>query len=402
MDNVTSDFNRTPQANRLHITFFGKRNVGKSSLINSLVGQEVALVADVAGTTTDPVSKAMEISPIGPCLITDTAGFDDVGEVGEKRVALTMKAVEHTDLALLVCNDKLDSDEMRWLKTFREQHIPTICVINKADLIKGCDELKAQIESELSIPVVATNAVSGEGIEQLRNVIAQTLNDQHVQPPLLGNLVSAGDVVLLVMPQDRQAPKGRLILPQVQTIRTLLDAHCIVMSCSTQEIGAAIDRMKEPPSLIITDSQVFDIVSKQCPSASRLTSFSVLMAAQKGDIQYFVESAKTIDKLQASSRVLIAEACSHVPLTEDIGREKIPRMLKSRVGEGLCIDIVSGKDFPDDLREYDLVIHCGACMFNRRQMMSRVRKAQAQHVPLTNYGITIAHLKGILNRVVFP
>ena len=387
---------------RLHIALFGRRNVGKSSLINALTGQQIALVSDVPGTTTDPVIKSMEILPLGPCVLIDTAGFDDSGKVGDLRTERTREVIKQTDIAILVTDGTSLDDEATWAVLLKQANVPYIAVLNKADLFDNeSSTLLDDMAKRLGCEAVAVSALQGTGLDLLRQTLTRLVPD-HEKHSLTGDLVNTGDTVLLVMPQDPQAPKGRLILPQVQTLRDLMDKGCIALCCTTQDIDHALASLHEPPQLIITDSQVFDIVEQQKPAESRLTSFSVLMAAHKGDISYFVESAKAINALTEQSRVLIAEACTHAPLAEDIGRVKIPRLLRQRVGEGLRIDIVAGKDFPDDVKGYDLVIHCGACMFNRRFMLSRVEQCRAQGVPMTNYGITIAQIKGILDKVSLP
>lgn len=393
----------TPSANRTHITLFGRRNSGKSSLINAITGQQVALVSDIAGTTTDPVSKPMEMHGIGPCVFIDTAGFDDEGKLGELRIKQTLKTVDRTDIAIFVCNEN-DADEVsQWYKLIKDRNIPTLFVLNKADIVTDLDNNLEKIKTIFGQNAVPVSALTGYGIEELRKALVEIadtkLNNKNAD--ITGNLVQEGDTVLLVMPQDIQAPKGRLILPQVQTIRELLDKKCMVLSCTTDKLQQMLQAMKEAPKLIITDSQVFRTVYELKPSESRITSFSVLFAKQKGDIEYFVEGANHIGSLNNNSRVLIAEACTHAPLTEDIGREKIPAMLRKRFGEDIKIDIVSGSDFPEDLSRYNLIIHCGGCMFNRKHVLSRVERAKLQNIPMTNYGVTIAYLQGILDKIEY-
>ena len=399
---VDQNFNRAPMSERLHIALFGRRNVGKSSLINALTGQQIAIVSEVAGTTTDPVSKSMEILPLGPCVLIDTAGFDDSGKVGELRTQRTREVIKQADIALLVTDGLSLDDEAVWAAMLKQADVPYVVVLNKVDLMDDVPStLLDSIAKRLGGEVITVSALRGTGLDQLRQTMARLVPEGGKQS-LTGKLAHAGDTVLLVMPQDPQAPKGRLILPQVQTLRDLMDKRCTAICCTTEDIDRTLAALKEPPHLIITDSQVFDVVERKKPEGSLLTSFSVLMAAMKGDIQYFVESAQAIDRLTEQSHVLIAEACTHAPLAEDIGREKIPRMLRQRVGKGLRIDIVAGKDFPEDLSGIDLIIHCGGCMFNRRFMLQRVEQCRLQGVPMTNYGITIAHVKGILNRVSLP
>ena len=390
--------NNTPTANRLHIALFGRRNSGKSSLINALTGQDTALVSDIPGTTTDPVSKAMELHGIGPCVIIDTPGFDDEGTLGEMRIERTLKAIERTDIALLLCEETDLQEEAVWMQQLKAKNIPVILILNKADIRKDCSSL---IEKELGQKPLLVSAKEKLGMEDIRLTILEKLPQDFEQPSITGDLVDENDLVLLVMPQDIQAPKGRLILPQVQTMRELLDKKCLIMSCTTDKLPQTLQALARPPKLIITDSQVFKTVYEQKPTESLLTSFSVLMAGYKGDIHQFVEGASAIDRLTENSRVLIAEACAHAPMTEDIGRVKIPRLLRKKIGEGLQIDMVSGSDFPKDLSAYDLIIHCGACMFNRKHVLNRLENASAQHIPMTNYGITLAHLMGILDKIVY-
>lgn len=399
----------TPNANRLHIALFGKRNSGKSSLINALTGQDTAIVSDTPGTTTDLVSKAMEIQGIGPCLFMDTPGFDDEGELGEMRIARTLKAIEKTDIALLLCeddstsreNERLESPEDEMWKLLKEKNIPVILILNKIDIRENTDAVAARIELQYNRRPLLVSAKEGTGIEEIRQAILEKLPSDFGQQSITGELVAENDLVLLVMPQDIQAPKGRLILPQVQTIRELLDKKCLVMTCTTDKLPQTLQALARPPKLIITDSQVFKTVYEQKPEESKLTSFSVLFAGYKGDIHYYVESATAIESLTESSRVLIAEACTHAPLSEDIGRVKLPRLLRKRIGEKLQIDMVGGTDFPQDLTPYSLVIHCGACMFNRKYVLSRIDRARKQHIPMTNYGVAIAYLNGILEQIEY-
>lgn len=414
--------NDTPSANRLHIGVFGKTNSGKSTLINAFTGQEVSIASDIAGTTTDPVYKAMEIHPLGVCTIIDTAGFDDASELGAKRVEKTKLAAEKTDVAVIVfAADGIDkkeevdqlqetdsktmekhfAQELKWYHFFKEKNTPVLLIINKADL-GDAKALQEFLVKETNEHPLVVSAAKNEGIDRIKEALARKVPENFGERLITGTLVGEEDLVMLVMPQDIQAPKGRLILPQVQTTRELLDKKCLIMSVTTDKFVAAVKQLVQPPKLIITDSQVFSYVYENKPKESMLTSFSVLFAAYKGDLPYYVEGAKQIDSLTEQSRVLIAECCTHAPLQEDIGRVKIPRMLKKRFGEGITVDHVSGTDFPQDLRGYDLIIQCGACMFNRKYVLSRIDHAKEQQVPMTNYGVTIAHLTGILPHVVMP
>ena len=393
--------NSTPNANRLHIAIFGRCNSGKSSLINALTGQDTALVSAVPGTTTDLVNKAMEIHGIGPCVFIDTPGFDDEGELGEMRIARTLQAIERTDIALLLCEDGDLEEEQQWIQQLNSRHIPVILILNKADRRECAADVAARIEKVCGKTPITVSAKEHTGIEAVYQAILRKLPTDFGQQTITGNLVQEGDLVLLVMPQDIQAPKGRLILPQVQTMRELLDKKCLVMSCTTDQLANTLEALSRAPQLIITDSQVFHEVYRLKPESSLLTSFSVLMAGYKGDIHYYIESAAAIGSLTPQSRILIAEACTHAPLSEDIGRVKLPRLLRKKVGESLHIDIVSGTDFPTDLSSYELIIHCGGCMFNRKYVLSRIDRARCQHIPMTNYGVAIACLNGILDKIVY-
>lgn len=424
--------NETPSSNRLHIGIFGKTNSGKSSFINAFTGQNVSIVADVAGTTTDPVYKPMEINPLGACVIIDTAGFDDETELGAAREEKTLLAAEKADIAIIVVagseTPKTIESELKWDKYFKEKKTPVLYVVNKTDrypeesrlladdireatgndvvlmscaqILSRCEVSKDKEDNEnIGNKTKRAGLSDNEQIKQIKAALTRMLPENYGADFITGDLVSDGDLVLLVMPQDIQAPKGRLILPQVQTLRELLDKKCLVMSVTTDKLTDVLTRLTEPPKLIITDSQVFDYVYKNKPEESMLTSFSVLFAAYKGDLPYYMQGAKAIDKLTEDSKVLIAECCTHAPLAEDIGRVKIPNMLRKRVGQGLTIDLVSGTDFPEDPSGYDLIIQCGACMFNRKYVLSRIDSAKAKNVPMTNYGVTIAHVTGILDKI---
>lgn len=394
----------TPRAERLHIGLYGARNSGKSSLINALTGQKTALVSDVAGTTTDPVYKAMELFGVGPVVFIDTAGYDDEGELGTQRVEKTKEAARRTDIALLLISNEAEIEKAaEWKKRFSEAKTPVLLLLSQCDTKEdGGRALAKKIKAVVGEFPLCVSAENGEGIEAIRKMILEKLPEDYEAVSLTGDLVEPGDTVLLVMPQDIQAPKGRLILPQVQTIRDLLDRSCVVISVTTEKLDAALAALREPPSLIITDSQVFPVVYAKKPKGSRLTSFSVLMAHYKGDIPYFAKSVENLENLPKNARILIAEACTHNTIDGDIGRIKIPAKLRQLLGDGITVDVVAGADFPDDLTPYDLVIHCGACMFNRRYVLSRVAQAKKQGVPMTNYGIILARFAGILDRIELP
>lgn len=388
------------RSNRYHIGIFGRRNVGKSTLLNALTGQDVSIVSDIAGTTTDTVWKNIELPGIGAAVIADTAGFDDIGDLGSMRNERTKKASQKVDMALLLVNGSPDdvSYELRWLDLFEKAEIPLLVVLSKADDISD-NEIVVSWETALSHKVLPVSAKNNLGIDILLSEMSSLYKKDDDYDDITYSLVKKGDVVLLVMPQDAQAPKGRLIQPQVLTLRNLLDKHALALCCTPEEMPQMLAVLNSPPDVVITDSQVFAQVKSMTPKESRLTSFSVLMARHKGDINIFLKGADSLKALRPDAKVLIAEACSHIPQNEDIGRVKLPRMLRKKFGDELQIDIVSGNDFPEDLSAYDLIIHCGACMFTRKHVMARVREAKAQNIPITNYGIAIAALTGILDSV---
>lgn len=403
-----AELNEVPNANRLHIGIFGKTNSGKSSLLNIITGQSTSIVSDVAGTTTDVVYKAMEINPLGPCVLMDTAGLEDNTALGAQRLEKTQLAMDKTDMAIIVfpADGRQDfASELQLLARFRQKNIPVLCLINDfSDNKEAVGDLQARLAERLKdskIKAVVADCSHAGNIDELRMALASLMPEDFDTEYITGRLVSEDDVVLLVMPQDIQAPKRRLILPQVQTIRELLDRKCIVISATADKYQQALSQLKTAPKLIITDSQVFKYVYEHKPAESRLTSFSVLFAAYKGDLAYYIEGAKHIDSLTENSKVLIAECCTHAPLQEDIGRVKIPALLRKRFGAKLQVDVVSGTDFPENLSAYDLIIQCGGCMFNRQFIMTRIEKARAEAVPMTNYGITIAYLTGILDKISF-
>jgi len=393
---------RTPKSLRLHIAIFGRRNVGKSSVLNALTGQDVAVVSDVAGTTTDPVEKPMEMLPLGPVLFVDTAGFDDVGALGELRTRKTEKVLERTDIALLVTEaDTWGEYEQRWCAEFQRRQIPTLAVLNKIDAVEG-----ARVSTrpqEMGLPWCTMSATERVGVLETKQSIIRTVPDEwYRQAGILDGIVTRDDTVILVVPIDKEAPKGRIILPQVQTLRDILDKKARALVTNEDDLAHAIETLKAKPRVVITDSQVFEKVAQLTPPDIPLTSFSIVFARYKGDLETLVRGAYRVQTLRESDKILICESCTHHPIGDDIGREKIPRWLRAEVGTGLQCDVVAGHDFPDDLEEYALVIHCGACMFNRRAMLSRIMTCQRRGVPITNYGIVIAYLHGILDRALVP
>ncbi len=395
----------TPKGFRLHIGLFGRRNAGKSSLLNAMTRQQVSIVSDVAGTTTDPVEKPMELLPLGPVLFIDTAGIDDAGALGEKRVEKTRQVFDRTDVGVIIVpQGRFDEYEETILARLRDLEIPTIVVFNKSDLGRPPAGLIARLAKE-KIPWVETVASEGAGVLGLREALLKAAPEEFVQAPaIVADLVPAGELAILVVPIDLEAPKGRLILPQVQTIRDLLDGDAYAMIVKERELRDAIARLNRPPALVITDSQAFLKVAADTPPEIKLTSFSILFARQKGDLAQFVAGATSIDRLRPGDRVLIAESCAHHPIGDDIGRVKIPRWLKQYVGGDLRIENIQGHDFPPDLAEYKLVIHCGGCMWNRREMLTRMLRCRRAGVPITNYGVCISYTLGICERALeaFP
>ena len=388
---------QTPASERVHIALLGRTNAGKSAMLNCLAKQDVAIVSNTPGTTTDPVQKPMELTGMGAVVIIDTPGLDDNTTLGKERMARTSKMLDRTDIAVVLFTDEGIDTELRIIEECRTREIPVVVTLNQVDRISNYEIIAKRIEEATKCRVIATSTTTGEGIEALREAI---INTRPAEERLITEgFCKAGDRVLLVMPQDKSAPKGRLIQPQVQTIRELLDRGCIPICCTPDRMAEALAALATPPELIITDSQAFNEVYQLKPEASTLTSFSILFARYKGDIALFTEGVKALKNITESSRILIAEACSHTPQNEDIGRVKLPRLLRKKFGEGLTIDIVGGADYPEDLTPYDLVIHCRACMFNRKHVLSRVERARQQGVAITNYGVILAALTGILDRV---
>ena len=387
----------TPSSERVHISIFGRCNAGKSTLVNRLTGQDVAIVSPIAGTTTDPVQKPMEINGLGAAIIIDTPGLDDNTLLGGERVARSNKVLDRTDIAVILLSEGDYTSELRLMEECRVREIPVVVALSHSDSIADLDGALKRAEEAVGQSVIAISALTGEGVEELTKAIVaiRPAEERYITE----GFCKAGDRVLLVMPQDKSAPKGRLIQPQVQTIRELLDRGCIPICCTPDRMAEALATLVTPPELIITDSQAFNEVYSLKPEASTLTSFSILFARYKGDIRLFTEGVKALKRLSPTSRILIAEACTHTPQNEDIGRVKLPRLLRKKFGEGLNIDIVGGADYPEDLTPYDMVIHCGACMFNRKHVLSRIERARKQGVAITNYGVILAALTGILERV---
>ena len=385
-----------PKGMRLQIGIFGRRNVGKSSLLNAITRQQVSIVSDHAGTTTDPVEKPMELQPIGPVLFIDTAGIDDEGALGGLRMARTRQVFDRVDVAVIVAEAGLwGKFEDELMGEFRRRGVPTVAVFNKADLNSAAPLV--------GIVAVRTEALAGRGIPELREALRQAVSPELLRDPaILGDLVGPGELAVLVVPIDKEAPKGRLILPQVQAIRDLLDSDSLCMVVKERELRTALCRLKSPPKLVVTDSQAFLKVAADTPDSVPMTSFSILFSRLKGDLTTQVEGAIAIDGLDSGDRVLIAEACSHHPVTDDIGRVKIPRWIRQYTGAAIEFDHCQGHDFPEDLSRYRLVVHCGACMWNRREMHARLRRCRDAAVPITNYGLTIAYTLGIFERALGP
>lgn len=394
--------NNTPSADRVHIGFFGRRNVGKSSVVNAVTGQELAVVSEVKGTTTDPVQKAMELLPMGPVVVIDTPGFDDVGTLGELRVRKTKQILNKTDVAVLVLDATVavSETEKELLRIFREKEIPYVLAVNKEDLRKQEDALPEDYLSEESENIVRISARTGFQIEELKERIARLTVVGENERRIVGDLLKPSDFVVLVVPIDSAAPKGRLILPQQQTIRDILEAHAISIVVREHELKETLNSLGKKPAMVITDSQAFARVSEDTPRDIPLTSFSILFARYKGNLDLLVQGAEAIERLQDGDKVLISEGCTHHRQCDDIGSVKIPHWLKSYTGKQLEIEFSSGMEFPEELSEYKLIIHCGGCMLNEREMKYRLKCARDQGIAITNYGTAIAYMQEILTRSV--
>ncbi|GAW29255.1 [FeFe] hydrogenase H-cluster maturation GTPase HydF [Carboxydocella sp. ULO1] len=391
----------TPRANRLHIALFGRRNAGKSSLINALTNQDIALVSPIPGTTTDPVYKAMEILPLGPVVLIDTAGLDDEGELGQLRVQKTREVLPKADLALLVVDATtgITSFDREIAALCRQHNLPLVGVLNKSDL---ADPDLAAARAVLDLPWVKVSSRTGAGIEELKQAMIEQAPQNWEPETILGDLVKPGDTVVLVVPIDSAAPKGRLILPQVQVLRDCLDHGVMAYVCREFELEQTLANLQQPPALVVTDSQAFGLVSRLVPENVPLTSFSILYARYKGDLATLAAGARAISALKPGDRVLIAEACTHHRQPDDIGRAKIPRWLNQLAGGELQYTWSSGQGYPDNLEDFKLIVHCGACMLNRRSMLHRLQQARSRQVPIVNYGVLIAAVHGILERVLKP
>jgi len=447
--------NETPRGVRVHLALFGKRNAGKSSVINAITGQETAIVSEVKGTTTDPVFKAMEILPIGPCVIIDTGGLDDIGELGELRIKKTMEIVDIADVALLIVDIKagISDEDQVIIDKFKNKKKPLIVVLNKMDTLENEGEfvqLKLNIETsvgqyspletivtesesevpfplvavgaaqsdeksnddhkrianrlqeELNTPVVAVSALKKQGILDLKNAIISVIPEDEDKFKIVGDLINPGDFVVLVTPIDKAAPKGRLILPQQQTIRDILESDAMAIVTKEYELRETLNNLVRKPKLVITDSQVFLKVAADTPKDILMTSFSILFARQKGDLAEFIKGAKAVDNLKDGDKVLIAEGCTHHKQSDDIGSVKIPRWIRQRTGKQLEFEFSAGTTFTEDVKKYALIVHCGACMMNRTGMLSRVESAKSHSVPIVNYGILIAYVQGLLPRALEP
>jgi len=392
---------KVAQSERIHIAFIGRRNVGKSSLMNRFIGQDLVIVSDIPGTTTDPVKKAMELLPFGPVVLIDTAGIDDVGELGQKRIDKTIKIISESDFVILVLDSQNDLSEyeINLIKQLQELELPFIVVINKSDLGIKYELIKKLNENNLSF--LSVSCINEEGIFQLKEKIAKLLPAED-DLPLVSDLIKQHDIIVLVVPIDLGAPKGRLIMPQVQTIRESLDKDAIVVVAKDKELRAALDKLKTPPKLVVTDSQAIMKVNADVPDEIPLTTFSILMARYKGDLQEYVKGILRIEELKDGDKVLIAEACSHHAQEDDIGRVKIPRWLRLHTKKKLEIDVKSGHDFPENLDEYKLIIHCGGCTLTRKMMQTRIKQARYMGVPIVNYGVAISYMHGAIPRALEP
>ena len=393
--------NKTAQSERLHIAFIGKRNAGKSSLMNKFIGQDLAIVSEIPGTTTDPVKKAMELLPFGPVVLIDTAGIDDIGELGQKRISKTIQIISEADFALIILDSqvRLSEKERSLIEHLKTLELPFLCVINKSDL--GINyELIEELDS-LGLKHHSVSCITGESIYDLKEKVIKMLPDGE-DPSLVGDLIKQHDIIVLVVPIDLGAPKGRLIMPQVQTIRESLDEDAIVVVAKDKELRAALSKLSEPPKLVVTDSQAIMRVVADVPDDIPLTTFSILMARYKGDLPQYVRGLKRIEELKNGDKVLIAEACSHHAQEDDIGKVKIPRWLRLYTKKNLEIDVRNGHDFPDNLSDYKLIVHCGGCMLTRKAMQVRIKQAKLMGVPIVNYGVAISYMHGAIPRALLP
>ncbi|MEL5864779.1 [FeFe] hydrogenase H-cluster maturation GTPase HydF [Clostridium cochlearium] len=390
----------TPKGNRIHIAFFGKRNAGKSSIINAFANQQVSIVSNIAGTTTDPVYKAMELFPIGPIMLIDTAGLDDEGYIGNLRIEKTKEIMDKTDIAVIVmdCKNKDFQYEMYLKEELGKRKIPMVITLNKIDESDNLEEAISMAKEQLDNNIVPISALQKENIDKLKEKIIEQIPSNN-ETTLLEGIVEKKDLVLLITPQDLQAPKGRLILPQVQVLRDILDKGAMAMVLKDTELKEGLKNLYKKPDLVITDSQIFNKVKDMIPIDIKLTSFSILMARYKGDIKLLIEGAKSISSLKPGDNILISEACTHHPLKGDIAKEKIPKLLKKKIGGEINIDFSSGGDFTKNIEKYKLIIHCGGCMLNKKQMVNRLNKAREKNIPITNFGVVLAYLNGILDRV---
>lgn len=396
--------NSTPRSERVHIALFGRRNAGKSSIINAITEQEISIVSEVKGTTTDPVYKSIEILPIGPCVIIDTAGLDDQGELGELRIKKTIEVLDKADVALIVVDGSVGvtEEDMNIVKVIKEKNIPVLGILNKIDELVSYDEAAQEMAKKLSIQVVPASAALNKGIKEIKNKIISLLPQEEDKFKIVGDLINPGDLVVLVTPIDKAAPKGRLILPQQQTIRDILESDAIAVVTKEHELRQTLESLGRKPKLVITDSQVFLKVSADTPKDIMLTSFSILFARYKGDLAEMVRGIKAINKLKDGDKILVSEGCTHHKQADDIARVKIPRWLRQLTGKELNFEYSSGVVFTDDVKQYSLIVHCGGCMLNRTAMCSRIDDAKAYNVPIVNYGMLIAYVQGILERALEP
>jgi len=397
--------NSTPTSNRLHISFFGQTNAGKSSLVNAVTGQSIALVSDIKGTTTDPVYKAMELLPLGPVMLIDTAGLNDDTELGHLRKEKTMSVLNKTDVALIVFdgNDTPHNSEVELIQFIKDKKIKALGILNKSDTFEEQQSTKKKnYEAQFNIPFVCSSTVTGEGIEDIKTMLIENVPSEEDKFRIVGDLIKPGDFVVLVTPIDKAAPKGRLILPQQQTIRDILESDAITIITKEHELKETLDSLCKKPALVITDSQAFLKVSADTPKDIKLTSFSILFARHKGDLVSLVQGAAAIESLKDGDKILIAEGCTHHKQSDDIGTVKIPRWLRQVTGKDLVFEHTAGVSFKDSLEGYKLVVHCGGCMLNHRAMNYRIESAKEEHVPIVNYGVLIAYVHGILDRALEP